>query len=154
MFLNHLKRDGKAVGLNVNEVALGLVSEASMMRWLDRMLTEASPVEQQAATLEPQACWMGTATVKTVSLSPECSQPKCRRTDGDAEAVDSEEFLAAVAAGELLAVTAGSAAVLGVDLDLLVVVRGTALGSGEGNSSHGGDEERLEEGHCKGVGLV
>ena len=75
-------------------------------------------------------------------------------TDGDAQAVEANEVLTGVAAGELLAVTAGSAAVLGVDLDLLVVVRGAALGSGEGNSSHGGDEERLEEGHCKGVGLV
>jgi len=154
VFLSRLKRDGKAVGLNVDEVALEVVSKAPMMKWLDKMLTEASPVEQQAATLEPQACWMGTATVLGVSLCPECSQSKCRRTDGDAEAVGADEVLAAVAAGELLAVTAGSGAVLGVDLDLLVVVGGTALGSGEGNSSHGGDEERLEEGHCKGVGLV
>ena len=154
MFLSRLKRDGKAVGLNVDEVALGFVSKAPIMKWIDKMLTEASPVEQQAATLEPQACWMGTATVWFVSMVPESSQLKCRRTDGDAEAVGANEVLAAVAAGELLAVTAGSLAVLGVDLDLLVVVRGTTLGSGEGNSSHGGDEERLEEGHCKGVGLV
>ena len=27
-------------------------------------LPEASPVGQQAATLEPQACWMGTATTR------------------------------------------------------------------------------------------
>ena len=87
-------------------------------------------------------------------MDPKYSQLKCIRTDRDAEAVGADEVLAAVAAGELLAVTASSLAVLGVDLDLLVVVGGTALGSGEGNSSHGGDEERLEEGHCKGVGLV
>ena len=87
-------------------------------------------------------------------MDPKYSQLKCRRTDGDAEAVGANEVLAAVAAGELLAVTAGSLAVLGVDLDLLVVVGSTALGGSEGNGSHGGDEERLEEGHCKGVGLV
>ncbi len=79
---------------------------------------------------------------------------KYRRTDGDAEAVEADQVVAGVAASELLAVTAGSGAVLRADLDLLVAVGGTALGSSEGNSSHGGDEERLEEGHCKGVGLV
>lgn len=75
------------------------------------------------------------------------------RTDGDAEAVQADEVLAAVAAGKLLAVAALGLASLGVDVDLGVLVTGT-LGSGEGNSSHGGDEESLEEGHCKGVGLV
>ena len=118
------------------------------------MLTLASPVWQQAATLEPQACWMGTATVYMVSVAPGCFQFQCRRTDGDAEAVEADQVVALVAASELLAVTAGSGAVLRADLDLLVAVGGTALGSSEGNSSHGGDEERLEEGHCKGVGLV
>ena len=87
-------------------------------------------------------------------MTPECSQWECRRTNGDAEAVEADEVLAAVAAGELLAVTALGLAALRVDLDLLVVVGGTALRSGEGNSSHGGDEERLEEGHCEVVGLV
>jgi len=69
------------------------------------------------------------------------------RTDGDAQAVKTNEVLAAVAAGDLLAVAALGLAGLGVDLDLLVVVGSTALGSSEDNSSHGGDEERLEEGH-------
>jgi len=78
----------------------------------------------------------------------------CRQTNGDAEAVQADEVLAAVAAGELLSVTALGRVVLGVDLNLLVAIRGTTLRGGEGNSSHGGNEERLEEGHCKGVGLV
>jgi hypothetical protein len=97
---------------------------------------------------------MGTATVYLISVAPKRCQFQCRQTDGDAEAVEADQVVAGVAASELLAVTAGSGAVLGADLDLLVVVGGTALGSSEGNSSHGGDEERLEEGHCKGVGLV
>jgi hypothetical protein len=154
VFLSRLKGDGKAVGLNVDEVALKVVSEDHMMELPDGMLTLASPVWQQAATLEPQACWMGTATVSLVSLAPECCQWKCRRTDGDAEAVEADEVLAAVAAGELLAVTALGLVALRVDLDLLVVVGSTALGGSEGNGSHGGDEERLEEGHFEGVGLV
>lgn len=87
-------------------------------------------------------------------MVPDCFQLKCRRTDGDAEAVGADQVLAAVAAGDLLTVTADGGVALRVDLDLLVVVRGTALGSSEGNSSHGGDEERLEEGHFEGVGLV
>ena len=87
-------------------------------------------------------------------MIPECFQLGCRRTDGDAEAVGADQGLAAVAAGDLLTVTADGGAVLRANLDLLVVVRGTALRSSEGDSSHGGDEERLEEGHFEGVGLV
>ena len=68
-------------------------------------------------------------------------------TDGDAQAVEADEVLALVAAGDLGAVAASVLGGLGVDLDLLVAVRGTALGSGEGNSGHGGDEEGLEESH-------
>jgi len=68
--MSRLEGDGKAVGLEVDEVALEAVSELTMMKWSDRMLTEASPVWQQAATLEPQACWMGTAAVHNVSLAP------------------------------------------------------------------------------------
>ena len=74
----------------------------------------------------------------------------CReeRTNGDAQAVGGDEVLAGVAAGELLAVAALGLAGLGVDVDVGVLVGGTALGSGEGNSGHGGDEEGLEESHC------
>ena len=79
---------------------------------------------------------------------------KCERTDGDAQAVKTNEVLAAVAAGDLLAVAADGGGVLAVDLDLLVVVGSTALGSGEGNSGHGGDEERLDEGHFVGLGWL
>jgi hypothetical protein len=67
-------------------------------------------------------------------------------TDGDAQAVEANEVLAAVAAGDLLTVAALGGVVLARDLDLGVLVRST-LGGGEGNSGHGGDEERLEEGH-------
>jgi hypothetical protein len=67
-------------------------------------------------------------------------------TDGDAQAVEANEVLAAVAAGDLLTVAALGGVVLAGDLDLGVLVRST-LGGGEGNSGHGGDEERLEEGH-------
>ena len=69
------------------------------------------------------------------------------RTDGDAEAVEADQVLAGVAAGELLTVAALGLVALGADVDLLVAVRGTTLRGSEGNSSHGGDEERLEEGH-------
>ena len=71
---------------------------------------------------------------------------KCERTDGDAQAVKTNEVLAAVAAGDLLTVAALGGVVLAGDLDLGVLVRST-LGGGEGNSGHGGDDERLEEGH-------
>ena len=118
MFLSRLKRDGKAVSLKVDEVALSIASLAA------------------------------SSDVGTASLLDGDSE------DGDAEAVEADQVVALVAASELLAVTAGSGTVLRADLDLLVAVGGTALGSSEGNSSHGGDEERLEEGHCKGVGLV
>ena len=74
------------------------------------------------------------------------------RTDGDAQAVGTDEVLAAVAAGELLAVTALGGGVGGVDVDLGVLVGATL---GEGNGGHGGDDESLEEGHFEGcwVGL-
>ena len=117
-------------------------------------LTSASPVWQQAATLEPQACWMGTATgvvVSGVHCVDGCWNGECKHTDGDGEAVQADEVLAAVAAGELLAVAALGAVGLGVNVDLGVLVGGTL---GEGNSGHGGDDERLEEGHFEGVGLV
>jgi hypothetical protein len=68
-------------------------------------------------------------------------------TNGDAQAVEADEVLTGVAAGELLAVTADSLGVLGVDTDLGVAVGSTTLGSGEGEGGHGGDDERLEEGH-------
>ena len=69
-------------------------------------------------------------------------------TDGDADAVEADEVLALVAAGDLGAVAASVLGGLGVDLDLLVAVRGTALGNGEGNSGHGGNDEGLGESHC------
>ena len=69
------------------------------------------------------------------------------RTDGDVQAVKTDEVLAAVAAGDLLAVAAdGSVLALGGG-DLGLVVR-SALGDSDG--SHGGDDESLEEGHCDG----
>jgi hypothetical protein len=67
-------------------------------------LPEASPVWQHAATLEPQACWW-------------------IHTNGDAQAVGTDEVLAAVAAGELLAVAASSAVRLGVDVNVSVSIR-------------------------------
>jgi hypothetical protein len=69
-----------------------------------------------------------------------------KRTDRNAQAVKTNEVLAAVAAGDLLAVAALGGVVLSANLDLGVLLRST-LGSGKGNSGHGGDEERLEEGH-------
>ena len=75
-------------------------------------------------------------------------------TDGDAQAVSTNEVLAAVAAGNLLAVAALGLGGLGVDLDLGVLVGGAALGSSESDGGHGGDEERLDEGHFVGLGLV
>ena len=90
---------------------------------------------------------MGMATVeKIVSLKLFDWKDELERTDGDAQAVSTNEVLAAVAAGNLLAVAALGRVVLGADVDLGVLVRST-LGGGEGNSGHGGDEERLEEGH-------
>jgi hypothetical protein len=93
---------------------------------------------------------MGTATVREV-VSWNYAGLFCWKvdglTDGDAQAVGANEVLTAVAAGELLAVTADGLGVLGVDADLGVAVRGTTLGSGVGEGGHGGDEESLEEGH-------
>jgi hypothetical protein len=154
VLMSRLKGDGKAVGLNVDEVALECISKACWLENLERILTEASPVWQQAATLEPQACWMGTATMFNVSINSGASWWKCERTDGNAEAVQADEVLAAVAAGDLLAIAAVRRAVLGRDIDFLVAVRSAGGGCGVGNSGHGGDEERLEEGHCEVVGLV
>ena len=68
------------------------------------------------------------------------------RTDGDAQAVGTDEVLTAVAAGELLTVAALGLVGLRVNADLGVAIRAT-LGSGEGEGGHGGDDERLEEGH-------
>jgi hypothetical protein len=68
-------------------------------------------------------------------------------TNWDAQAVEANEVLTGVAAGELLAVAANGLGVLGVDTDLGVVIGSTTLGSGVGEGGHGGDEERLEEGH-------
>ena len=76
------------------------------------------------------------------------------RTDGDAQAVSTDEVLAAVAASNLLAVAALGLGGLGVDLDLGVLVGGTAMGSSEGDGGHGGDEERLDEGHFVGLGWL
>lgn len=73
-------------------------------------------------------------------------------TDGDVQAVKTDEVLAAVAAGELLAVTALGSVLLLVDLSLGLAVRGT-LGGGVGKGGHGGDEESLDEGHCDGFGV-
>jgi hypothetical protein len=154
VLISRLKRDGKAVGLNVDEVALECVSGVLMGDGLDVVHTEASPVWQQAATLEPQACWMGTATVYMVSLAPGHIETKGERTDRNAEAVQADEVLAAVAAGDLLSVAADGLVGVGVDIDVGVLVGCTARRSGVGNNSHGGDEERLEEGHFEGVGLV
>jgi hypothetical protein len=89
-------------------------------------LPSASPVWQQAATLEPQACWMGMATVREIVRKRlEGRRGCCWLTDGDAQAVEADEVLAAVAAGNLLAVTALGGVVLAGDVDLLVAVRGT-----------------------------
>jgi hypothetical protein len=94
-----------------------------------------------------------------------------RLTNGDAQAVSADEVLAAVAAGDLLAVAADGAVVLGRDVDLgvaglLVGSRGgssglggsdlggggglAVAGSGGDESGHGGDEESLHEGHFVG----
>ena len=93
-------------------------------------------------------------------------------TNGDAQAVGADEVLAAVAAGDLLAVAADGAVVLTGDLDLgvaglLVHGRGgsglggsdlgggglgAVAGGGGDEGGHGGDEESLHEGHF--VGLV
>jgi hypothetical protein len=73
------------------------------------------------------------------------------RTNGDAQAVGTDEVLAAVAAGELLAVTADGVGGHGLAGDLGVALRG-ALGGGDGNSGHGGDDKSLEEGHFGGLG--
>lgn len=62
-----LKRDLEAVGLKVDEVALGCVSGVKVPMRVEEMLTSLSPELQQAATLEPQACWTGTATGMVVS---------------------------------------------------------------------------------------
>ena len=115
LLLSRLKRDGNAVGLEVDGVALGVTGLAA------------------------------SSDVGTASLLDGNGE------DGDAEAVQADEVLAAVAAGKLLAVAALGAAGLGADIDLGVLVGGTL---GEGNSGHGGDDERLEEGHFEGVGLV
>jgi hypothetical protein len=77
-----------------------------------------------------------------------------KRTDGDAEAVQANEVLAAVAAGDLLTVAAHGLARLGVDVNVGVLVAGTAGGGSEGNSGHGGDDERLEEGHFGDLGVL
>ena len=69
-------------------------------------------------------------------------------TDGDAQAVEADEVLAAVAAGNLGAVAALLGRVGGVDGDLLGAIRAT-LGSGVGKGGHGGDEDGLEESHFR-----
>jgi hypothetical protein len=46
-----------------------------------------------------------------------------RRTDGDAKAVEADEVLAAVAAGDLLAVAADGLVGGGLDVDVGVLVR-------------------------------
>ena len=146
-------------------------------------LPSASPVWQQAATLEPQAFWMGMATVHSiVSINQNLLFSLSHRwrcqvelTDGDAQAVGADQVLAAVAAGDLLAVAADGAVVLAVDLDfgvaggLGVHGRGGLLGGGGlcgrgglavaggggDEDGHGGDEEGLHEGHFEGwIGLV
>jgi hypothetical protein len=71
-----------------------------------------------------------------------------KRTDGDAEAVQANEVLAAVAAGDLLTVAAHGLARLGVDVNVGVLVAGTAGGGS------GGDDERLEEGHFGDLGVL
>ena len=66
-WLKRLKGDGNAVGLEVDEVALlNCVSDDALLQLMEgrSRLTSASPVGQQAATLEPHFCWMGTATVR------------------------------------------------------------------------------------------
>jgi hypothetical protein len=91
---------------------------------------------------------MGMATVRNV-VSWSCMDRWELEglTDGDAQAVGTDEVLTAVAAGELLAVAASSLGGGRVDSDLLVAIGSATLRSSEGNSGHGGDEERLEEGH-------
>ena len=91
-------------------------------------------------------------------------------TDGDGQAVGTDEVLAAVAAGELLAVAADGVVGLGRDVDLGVaglLCDGSGLGGGDlggggslvvagggdGEGGHGGDEESLHEGHFVGLGF-
>jgi hypothetical protein len=109
----------------------------------------ASPVWQHAATLEPQACWMGMATGSFVRWG-KTEDGGYMRTDGDAQAVGTDEVLAAVAAGELLAIPTHGLVGLGVDVDVGVAVRCTTGWSGVREGSHGGDEESLEESHFVG----
>jgi hypothetical protein len=94
-------------------------------------LPSASPVWQQAATLEPQAFWMGMATVGEIVrieiLEGRSLRSWWRLTDGDAQAVEANEVLTAVAAGNLLTVAALGGVVLAGDVDLLVAIRGTYL---------------------------
>ena len=88
-------------------------------------------------------------------------------TNGNAQAVGANEVLAAVAAGDLLAVAADGAVLLGLDVDLGVAgllsdrsgLGGGDLGGGGGlvvagsggdDGGHGGDEESLDEGHFVG----
>jgi hypothetical protein len=113
------------------------------------MLTLASPVWQQAATFEPQACWIGTATVLNCQAlhSPIMKGSNSRRTNWNAQAVQPNKVLVAVAASDLLAVAADGRARLRVDVDVGVLVGGTALWSGEGRDGHGGDEEGVDESH-------
>jgi hypothetical protein len=134
----------------------------------------ASPVWQQAATLEPQACWMGMATVNLVrkhALYCGCQDRMgMKLTNGDAQAVGTNKVLAAVAASELLVVAADGVVGLGRDVDLGVAgglsLGGSSLGGlGDGRGGlvvaggggdeggHGGDEESLHEGHFVGLGF-
>jgi hypothetical protein len=138
--MKRLKGDGKAVGLKVDEVAVGGAGLA------------AGGDVGAAGLLDGDGdCW----SIVSLMLCLARIGSREELTDRDAEAVQANEVLAAVAAGDLLAVTADGLAGLGVDVDIGVLVRSTTGGGSDDNGGHGGDDERLEEGHFGSlVGLV
>jgi hypothetical protein len=124
-----LKGEGQAVELEVDEVAGGVTSLA------------ACGDVGAASLLDGNGdCGKILVVIKQI-------EGRWIHTNGDAQAVGTDEVLAAVAAGELLAVAASSAVGLRVDVDLGVAIGSTTGGSGEREGGHGGDDERLEEGH-------
>jgi hypothetical protein len=66
---------------------------------------------------------MGMATVERLLVVIKLIDGIWIHTNGDAQAVGTDEVLAAVAAGELLAVAASSAVRLGVDVNVSVSIR-------------------------------
>jgi hypothetical protein len=124
-----LKGEGQAVELEVDEVAGGVTSLAACG-------------DVGAASLLD-----GNGDCRRMLVVIEQVDGRLIHTNGDAQAVGTDEVLTAVAAGELLAVTASSGVRLGVDVNVGVVIGSAAGGGSNDDSSHGGDDERLEEGH-------